>query len=74
MPDLIIDSRATEAVATTNTMVVSLTPSVALANRMLNQSFNEGMAASNAVFAQQQSWIQGQAALAASVSGLFGNR
>jgi|GEM_PF-2328228 len=74
MQDLILDRRAADSVNAVNTMVVSLTPSVALATRMLNQSFNEGMAASNAVFAQQQTWIQGQTSLAATVAQLFASK
>jgi len=72
MQSLILDCRVVDAVATTNTMVVGLAPATALATRMLNQAFQEGMAASNAVFAQQQTWIQGQSSLAASVVKLLG--
>ncbi len=53
-------------------MVVGSSPAVAMAQRMMSFAFAEGLAASNAVYAQQQAWMQNQTITATDTVRLLG--
>lgn len=64
-------SQVTDAVTTTNAMVVGSSPAQAIGSTYLTLMNATAMAAANAVFAQQQTYISYQAATTQAVDQLL---
>ena len=67
-----LDPRVIEAINAVNIMVVGVAPSVAAASQLNQIAFCQGLAALNAVFAQQQAWMQFQTVTAIDTKKLLG--
>lgn len=66
-----LDPRVVEAINAVNTMVVGLAPSTAAATQINQLAFAQSLAAYNAVFAQQQAWMQFQTVTAVDANKLL---
>ena len=62
-----VSPQATDATTQTNVMVVGLAPAMAMGSLYETLSYSMGLAALNAVFAQQQTYINYQASTAKEV-------
>ena len=56
-----VDSRVATSIADINAMVVGVSPAMTVALEALALAKTQALAAYNAVYAQQQAWITGQA-------------
>jgi hypothetical protein len=63
-----MNNQESNSVATVNTEVVGLSPSLAMANAYIQTSQAMGLAALNAVQSQQENWIISRAALSREVN------
>jgi hypothetical protein len=66
-----LDPQVADALTTINSLVVGAAPSMASGSQLVNLSNAQSLAAYNAVFAQQQSYITAQTASVADILAIL---